>query len=276
MHSCFSDGADSPKKLVAKAEAMDISAIALTDHNTIGGLHEFIAAAENSKVIGVPGIEFTTDYNGTELHILGLFLKPDTYGDIEAYAGQQLKHKEKSNIECIERLCQGGYSISYDKIKADNPNTSINRVHIARELIKKGYIKSISEAFEDLLSTDGSFYREPEKLSSLGTISNIKSWGAAAVWAHPFLNMDKTQIKDFIPVAMDCGLCGVETCYPLYTQEQADFLKELCREKQMLESGGSDYHGDNKPDNPMGKGTGGMFIEGYMYNRLYEYVLKYK
>jgi predicted metal-dependent phosphoesterase TrpH len=274
VHSNFSDGADSPSQLIAKAEAEYIRAVALTDHNTIGGVQDFLSAAENSKVIGVPGIEFTTEYNGIELHILGLFLKPDTYNEIENYAGQQLMRKEKSNEECVERLCRGGYCISYDKIKADNPDTSINRVHIAKELMDKGYIKSISEAFEGLLSTKGSFYMEPEKLSSLETINSIRNWGAAAVWAHPFLNMDETHIKEFIPRAIDCGLCGVETCYPLHTADQTQFLKELCSEKGLLESGGSDYHGDNKPDISIGMGTGGLFIEGYIYNRLYEYSLK--
>lgn len=274
VHSCFSDGSDSPQELVKIAEDNDIKAIAITDHNTIGGLKEFMAAVEKSKVIGVPGIEFTTEYNGTELHILGLFLKRDTYSQINEYAGEQLKRKEKSNIECIERLRRGGYDISYEKIISDNPDTSINRVHIARELIRKGYIASVSEGFEILLSTKGEFYREPEKLSSLETISNIKEWGAVSIWAHPFLDMDEAGIRGFVPRAMDCGLAGIEAVYPLFTPWQSVFLKELVKEKGLLESGGSDYHGDNKPDISMGMGTEGMYIEGYIYNRLYKYSLK--
>ncbi len=273
VHSYFSDGVDSPEALIAKAEAENIRAIALTDHNTIGGVREFMALADGSGVIGVPGIEFTTEHEGMELHILGLFLKADTYDEIEAYVGEQLKRKEKSNIECVERLRQRGYNIEFQKIKDKTPATSINRVHIARELMEKGYVESVSQAFATLLSQKGSFYKAPKKLSSLDTINYIKSWGAAAVWAHPFLNMDKDEIINLIPRVIDCGLCGVETSYPLYTPCQAEFLKELCREKGLLESGGSDYHGDNKPENTLGRGTGGLFIEGYIYNRLHEYII---
>lgn len=274
VHSSFSDGSDSPTELIAIAEAEGIRAVALTDHNTIGGLKEFISASEGSKVIGVPGIEFTTEYNGTELHILGLFLKEDTFSQISEYAGEQLKRKEKSNMECIERLRGGGYDISYEKIIHDNPGKSINRVHIARELMNKGYISSVSEAFEALLSVKGEFYKEPEKLSSLETISNIGSWGAVAVWAHPFLNMKEKEIEDFVPKAMDCGLAGIETSYPLFTPQQSAFLKNLANEKGLLESGGSDYHGVNKPDIYMGMGTERSYIEGYIYNRLYEYSIR--
>lgn len=274
VHSSFSDGSDSPTELIARAENESIKALALTDHNTIGGLKEFISAAEKSEVIGVPGIEFTTEYEGTELHILGLFLKEYTYSQISEYAVQQLKRKEKCNMECIERLRRGGYDISYEKIISDNPGTSINRVHIARELMNKGYIDSVSQAFETLLSTKEGFYREPEKLSSLETISNIRAWGAVAVWAHPFLNMNEKEIEDFVPKAMDCGLVGIETCYPIFTPRQSAFLRKLVKEKGLLESGGSDYHGENKPDISMGMGTEGSYIKGYIYNRLYEYCLQ--
>lgn len=274
VHSYFSDGSDSPTELIARAEAEGIRAVALTDHNTIGGLKEFASAAEKSKVIGVPGIEFTTEYNGTELHILGLFLKENTYREVSEYAVQQLKRKEKCNMECVERLRRGGYEISYEKIVSDNPDTSINRVHIAKELMNKGYIASVSEAFDTILSSKGEFYREPEKLSSLETIRNIRSWGAVAVWAHPFLNMNEKEIEFFLPKAMDCGLAGIETSYPLFSFQQSDYLKKLVKEKRLIESGGSDYHGANKPDISMGMGTEGSPIQGYIYNRLYEYCLQ--
>jgi len=274
VHSSFSDGSDSPSELIAVAEADGIRAVALTDHNTIGGLKEFTSAAEKSKVIGVPGIEFTTEYNGIELHILGLFLKENTYSQIREYAAQQIKRKEKCNMECVERLRKGGYDISYEKIVSDNPDTSINRVHIAKELMNKGYISSVSEAFETLLSSKGEFYREPEKLSSLETISNIRSWGAVAVWAHPFLNMNEKEIVKFIPKAIDCGLAGIETFYPLFSSKQTDFLKKLVKGNGLLESGGSDYHGANKPDISMGMGTEGSHIEGYIYNKMYEYSMQ--
>ena len=259
VHSHFSDGTWSPEELVAEAERLGLDAVALCDHNTVAGVPRFMAAGQGSSVQTVAGIEFSTDFQGTELHILALFVQPEQYDTSKAMMEDWKKKKEQSNIDLVAALNRGGYDISYAEIR-ERGNGYINRAHIAAELTKKGYTESAQDAFKKLLNPSKGFYQPPEKLLAYDIIRFIKSIGAAAVLAHPFLNLDEAGLRAFLPEAIDCGLDGMEVMYPKYKPEETLLAHIIAEEFGILKSGGSDFHGDNKPDIAMGSGRGTLAV----------------
>lgn len=268
IHSNFSDGTLTPAELIAIAEKQNISAVALCDHNTVKGLPDFMKAAENSKVIAVNGIEISTEYNGTELHILGLFLPEEKFSEITDMMSRIKVFKEKSNKNLVANLRNGGYLIDYDDIKSKNGGAYINRAHIAAELIEKGYFTDRKEAFDTVLSPDGGYYTPPERFKALDIIKYLDSIGAVPAWAHPFLDMNADEINVFLPIAKAHGLVGMETRYSEYNEETQKTAEMLAEKHRIKQSGGSDFHGRNKPDISMGTGKGNLEVPFEFYEKL--------
>ncbi len=259
-HTVYSDGTDTPAELVEKAEAMGLSAIALTDHNNIGGLEEFLRAAEGKQVQAVPGIEFSTDYKGTELHILGLWIQPAYYDTITQQMHEQLLQKELSNRALVERLNQAGYTLDFEKLRSQTRDGYVNRAHMATELTALGYTESVLDAFERLLSVKSGYYVPPQMLQSLDVIAWIRQMGAVSVLAHPFLNLEEAGLREFLAEAVPAGLDGMEVLYGMYDEETTRLSMALAEEFSLLKSGGSDYHGRNKPHIQLGRGRGALAI----------------
>ncbi len=266
-HSVYSDGTFTPEELVNAAVDSGLSAVALTDHNTIAGLQEFIDAAADKPLQIAPGVEFTTAHNGTELHILGLFIRPDSFDAIKQYINKATILKEESNYNLVKKLRDRGYRISYVEI-LENSKGHVNRANIAAELLKHGYIESIQEGFDTILSKEYGLYVPPERLSSLETMSFIRSIGGVCVWAHPFIHMTFEQAEAFLPSAIESGLQGMETMYSLYDDETTQRAREICKRFGLSESGGSDFHGANKPHISLGTGKGNMRIPYEFYEKL--------
>ena len=271
-HSIFSDGTFTPSQIIDEALSLGLGAVALTDHNTIAGLDEFLSYAKGKDITAVPGIEFSTNYRGKELHILGLFVSPEHYGEINDLVGRANERKNESNIALIKALNEDGYELDYEAIKSSTPNGQVNRAHIAAAMLEKGYVKSIKEAFSTLLSSKGKYYRPPERLSSLETISFIKSIGALPILAHPFLNMDENMLREFILEAKPYGLAGMETIYSTYTEEISCLAEKIAEEYSLIRSGGSDFHAQNKPDISLGSGKGNLSVPMSVFERMREYV----
>lgn len=268
VHSSYSDGTLTPDELVKLAAKQGLSAVALCDHNTVDGLAEFLAAGKDSSVVTVPGIEISTEYNGKELHILGLFLPEDRFADVSEMMSRIKLFKEESNKNLVHNLRNGGYDIDYNEIKAANNGGYINRAHIATALVDKGYFADRKEAFASVLSPDGDFYTPPERFRALETIKYLGSIGAVPVWAHPFLGMDADEVDDFLGIAKTNGLVGMETVYSEYDRETEESAKLLAQKHGLLQSGGSDFHGGNKPDISIGTGKGNLAIPYDFYEQL--------
>ena len=268
-HSVYSDGTFTPAELIDAAVGAGLSAIALTDHNTVSGLEPFIEAGRGKPIELVPGVEFSTADNGTELHILGLFIPPETHYAINDYIDKAATLKEQSNYRLVKRLREHGYDITYVDI-LEHSKGHVNRANIAAELLKKGYIESIDWAFKNILHKDYGLYEPPERLSSIKTIRFIREIGAVAVWAHPYFHMTFDQAEEFLPRAVAAGLQGMETLYSTYDDETTQKAREVCRRFGICESGGSDFHGANKPKISLGKGLGNLRIPYEFYAKLYE------
>lgn len=259
-HSTFSDGTDTPTALVALAQDKGLGAIALTDHNTVAGLPEFLEAAKGKRVRAIAGTEFSTDYHGTELHILGLFLKPEDFPAITRRLEEYHQKKEQSNRCLVDKLNEAGYAIDYDRIKNSTPKGQVNRALIAAELTRLGCTESIQAAFKQLLSPKCGYYVPPTRPCPFETVRFIKSLGAVAVLAHPFLNLNEADLREFLKEAVPCGLDAMETLYSTYDEETTAAAKRVADDFGLLHSGGSDYHGGNKPHIQMGIGQGNLSI----------------
>ena len=260
IHSNYSDGTFSPTELVQLAEEAGLDAIALTDHNTLAGLPEFIAAGKGSPVKAIPGVEFSVEYLNTELHILGLFIQRKDYDQINAMLTDYQQRKEESNIALAKALNAAGFSIDYEAVKARTEGIP-NRAHFAAELIEKGYLSSIREGCLTILSPTGGFYTPPKRPDALETIAWIKSMGSVAVLAHPFLNLKEPDLRVFLEKAVIHGLDGMETIYSTFDEDLTRRAKALAEEFRLKESGGSDFHGSNKPDISIGIGRGNLAID---------------
>ena len=260
-HSTCSDGTLTPTQLVELALEKNLAAVALTDHNTVAGLPEFLEAARGTELEAVPGIEFSVDYGDTELHILGLFVKPEHYGPITERVEDMLRRKEQSNIDLVKNLEQAGIFLSYEDIKAATTTGQVNRALIAAEMLRKGYVGSIQEAFSKYLKQSHGYYNPPKRPDAFETIRFIRSLGAVAVWAHPFLNLKTEEaIREFLPEACQAGLQGMEVFYPKFDENQTALALQLVKEFGLQPSGGSDFHGENKPDIQLGSGKGSLFL----------------
>lgn len=267
-HSTFSDGTYTPEEIIDLAVNTGLGAVALTDHNTVSGLERFISYGKDKPIDIVPGIEITTDYNGIEFHILGLFIKLNMFNQINDYLKIASDRKERSNVLLAERLNDNGYKIDYEKIKNLSPSGRINRANIAAELERLGYIESVKMAFSTILSSEYGFYEQPERLSALETIEFLKSIGAVSVWAHPLISTNYDICEEFLYIAKDKGLIGIETVYSLYSEKDSEFAKKMCEKFGLLESGGSDFHGEIKPDILLGRGNGNLRVPYTFYEKL--------
>ena len=266
-HSVFSDGTYTPGEIVAEAKRRGLI-VALTDHNTVAGLPEFMTAAQDLGVTVVPGVEFSTEYEEKELHLLGLFILPEQYPVVEQMVKEQNILKEISNIELVERLNEAGYMIDYADIKRRNLNSVVNRAHMAAALLEQGYVTSVRDAFNTILSDNGGFYVQPYHLPLIDVIKALKRIGALAVLAHPLQEMTEQELRSLLPEAIEAGLAGMETTHSSYSPETIDLSKRIAAEYNLLPSGGSDFHGSVKPEISLGTGKGWHSIPASIYSEL--------
>lgn len=257
-HSVFSDGTYTPAQLLQEAEEKKLTAIALTDHNTVAGLPDFLAV--QSRVEAVPGVEFSTDYNGTELHILALYLKTEYFSQVTDLMNDYNRRKDQSNADLVAKLNHIGYEINYDKIKASTPKGQVNRALIAAELTALGYTASIQDAFKRLLSLKHGYYVPPHRHTPKEILSMIGDLGAVSVLAHPYLNLKQEELTVFLQQAVPQGLQGMEVFYSTYDDATTALALDTAAAFGLKKSGGSDFHGANKPDIRLGEGRGGLRI----------------
>ena len=274
VHSHFSDGTDSPAKIIKMAEEIGLSAVALCDHNTMDGVDQLLEAGKSSSVQTVAGIELSTDYGSTELHILGLFIPTEAYDKVKAYADALLDRKEESNKLMIGKIAEAGYEISFEDIRAKTPTGRFNRSHIATHLVEKGYVSDVKEAFATLIAKDSPYYVPVRRVDSLDAIRFLRSVGAVPVLAHPYLDLTEEELPHFLPMAVEAGLVGMEVYHPSHSKEQTEKAMELVKLHGLLPSGGSDYHGYRKPGIHLGTGEGNLQIPYSFCNNIEYYTSK--
>lgn len=266
-HSYYSDGTAAPAEIVAQAVDMGLSAVALTDHNTVAGLPEFLQAAEGKNILAIPGVEISTGYEGRELHIVGLFLGAGAWDQVTDFVSVINIRKEESNRRLAEALNRLGYVLDLDAMKAKYKG-NINRAIFAAEMVERGYLAEIKDGFKGVLSARHGVYVPPERIPSFEAIDFLRSVGAVPVIAHPYLNLPPEGLEVFLTQAKPHGLAAMETRYSTYSPETAEAAAATARRHGLLESGGSDYHGGNKPDIMLGTGRGDLRVPVGFVERL--------
>lgn len=261
-HSTFSDGTCSPEEIVEGAKELGLGAVALTDHNTIGGLSRFMAAGRRLGVRTIAGSELSTTLDGREVHLVALFVPEAHYDDVTAYTKSLWKDKNRSNEALAAALTQAGYPIDYEAMKKASPSGQINRSGFGDELERLGYMTK-KEAFQTVLRSrrKGGLYEVPKRPDTLRTISFIRAIGAVPVLAHPFLNFrDREDLDGFLRLAKEYGLAGIETHYSTFSAREQRDAEDAAAAFDLLESGGSDFHGLAKPGIALGTGKGDLAV----------------
>lgn len=262
VHSTASDGTVSPADLVAMAAALPLCAFALTDHDTTDGIDEARKAAlsvpDAPEVI--PGIELSTDFFGTDIHIVGLDL---SYQDpaFQSFLASLRQNRLEKNQTMIDRMKHDGIPISYEQMTSAFGEQVWTRAHFARYLLSLGLVSSIPEAFDRYIGDHCPYYVAGKKISSSEAVSVIRRFGGIPILAHPLqYHFNDTKLRTLIHDLKSAGLIGMEVYYSSYTLPQEQYLRLLAEEFSLLPGGGSDFHGDNKPEIHLGTGTGTLAI----------------
>ena len=266
-HTNHSDGSVSTDELVRLAKEKNLI-IALTDHNTVSGLPDFMAEAERLGVIAVGGTELTTEYSGREFHLIGLFIDPEYYDDVENLCLNLLHMKEMCNRDLVDKLRALGYDIDYDEIRKRNVKGNANRAHIAAELVEKGFVPTVREAFANLLEESCGLYKPCGRLKLCDAIDFLRSIHAVPILAHPLKDITPDELREMLPELIPHGLVAIETMHSSYSDETIAISKEIARDFNLLESGGSDFHGFVKPGVTVGVGRGNLNIGEEYYHAL--------
>lgn len=261
-HSSASDGSDSPAELIRAAKRAGLSAIALTDHDTISGLPEFLQTAQSENMIAVPGVEISSNLYNKEIHILGLFVDPASTG-LNAFLESARGRRNVRNQLMLEKLNAIGYKITLEELQSSAPGESVGRPHFAELLVKKGYFASIQEAFDSCLKRGGGAYTPREPVPPGECIKAIHAAGGLAFWAHPVYRArsERAAVRRFLKVLVPLGLDGLEAYYPCFTERQTVMLNEMAQEFCILRTGGTDYHGEDvHPGIRLGVGAGELCV----------------
>ena len=241
LHTHFSDGTYTPEELVEHAREKGLSAIALTDHDTVEGCTRAAAACENAGIEFIVGTELTADHQGTELHILGYFMDLENSLLLQEISKCQITRQERIR-EMVVRLNHSGVPLKADRVFAIANCQSPGRPHVARALVEDGYCSSMDEAFERFLKRSRCAWVPKRRISAAEAIELIHQAGGLAVLAHPGLN----RTDDIIPPVVKAGLDGIECLHTKHSTTATERYLELADRYKLLVTGGSDCHGMSK------------------------------
>jgi len=267
-HSTASDGTLSPEELVYLAKKEKLQALALTDHDTIDGLKPAYKTAKEVDLPFLCGIEISIKFEGPgHFHLLGYFLEPKI-PKINEVLLKLKKAREERNKKMIEKLNNLGIRITLEELK-EIAQGEIGRPHMANLLVKKGIVKSFEEAFQKYLKKGAPAYVSKALLLPEEAIKLILEAKGVPVLAHPVtLKLNLLELKNYIKKLKDFGLMGIEVFYPEHTTDFTKFLMEFAKELGLLLTGGSDFHGKNKPDIKLGKGLNNLNVPFECYKNL--------
>lgn len=278
-HTNASDGTLSPQELVRRACELNISAVAITDHDGIGGVKEALAeaealAAEGKKIEVIPGVEISAAYKESDIHIVGLFINPNDDRLSNELAGAIDARLHRNEIMC-EKLRETGFEITIDDLRRENPDTVITRAHFARYLVKMGYVKDIATVFDKYLGNNCPCFVPRTYMTPERAISIIAENGGIPILAHPLIyKLPESELEALVERLANAGLKGIEVYYSSNVNNDEDYARSLAGRFGLIPSGGTDFHGSNKPELTLGIGRGNMNIPETVLDRLKEAVQK--
>ncbi|MFA4947183.1 MAG: PHP domain-containing protein [Candidatus Krumholzibacteriia bacterium] len=238
LHSTYSDGTMPPEELVSYAHAIGLSAVSITDHDTVNAQAEALDAGRRCGIDVVTGIEFSIEEGGSSIHILGYCFDHENralVASLEELARSRVTRAE----EIVRRLEERGVSLPFEEVLAEAGRGCVGRPHIARVLKRRGHVSSVSEAFARYISDSAPCHVPKKVLPRTEVIRLISQAGGVAVWAHPGWNIRRT---DLVERLIASGVRGVEVWHPNHTERMRKDILELARERGLVCTGGSDFH----------------------------------
>lgn len=273
VHSTVSDGTLSPSELVTYAKSKGLSAIALTDHDSVDGIDECQQKGLELNLMVIPGIEFSVDYCGKEIHMLGYYINHHDLHFVKRL-NALIEAREKRNELMLQKLAHMGCPLTTeDLIDESNKDSVITRAHIAKAMLKKGYIQDRKEAFAHYIGDGKPCFVPKTPFTTKECIKLIHSVGGVAVLAHPMLyGYAPSDVTQLLRSLKSEGLDGVECLYSTHTKEDTHHLLQVCSNLQLFPTGGSDFHGENKPSLDLGTGYGELAIPFELLDTMHQYL----
>lgn len=260
VHTTASDGTMTPAEVVAHALDLGLSAIAITDHDTVQGVDEAVQAGREMGLEVVSGVEVSVDYQG-EMHILGYLIDLQN-PELQKNLALLRKYRDERNPRMIEKLRRLGFDITLDEVVKAAAGSVVGRPHVAVVLKEKGYVRSIAEAFDMFLGTGKAAYVKKERLTPKEGIELVRAAGGIPVLAHPkYLNVDESSLHRLVRELKEYGLQGMEVFYTTHTARETRLYNDMACANGLLVTGGTDFHGQNKPEIELGTGTGKLAVQ---------------
>ncbi|MDD5194440.1 MAG: PHP domain-containing protein [Candidatus Omnitrophica bacterium] len=250
IHSTFSDSDATIEEIFKEAGERQLSCIAITDHDTTGGLEKAREASAHYGIELIDGIEISAQKKDFEVHVLGYYINPKNTAFCEALV-QMKKLRRERYFAMVNKLHALGVSIDSERIVSNIANSIPTRLHLGLYLVQKGVVKSLRDAFRKYLSPGKPAYISRFKYSVEEAIALIHSCGGLAFLAHPQLIPDQSWIEEFVA----CGLDGLEVVYPKFSQTKISLYTNMADKLGLLKSGGSDAHGSYKEYTEVGNVT---------------------
>lgn len=274
VHSNISDGTLSPSKVIDLATQHGLKAIALTDHDTVGGIEEACIRATYYQQKGIdftliPGVELSVGYKKRDIHILGLYIDSKNK-EFLALLNQMVAEREERNQKMIKNFQNDGIQITMEELKEESKDAVITRAHFAKILVRKHYVASTKEAFVKYLNEDGKYYVNRKFITPEQAIDAILQAGGVPILAHPMLyHLPDEELDSLIARLTEHGLKGIETIYSTYSPEEEQKVRALASKYNLILTGGSDFHGEVKPDISIGTGRGNLVIPDELLNQFH-------
>ena len=267
-HSVYSDGTNTPAELVAMAEKRGLAALALTDHDTVGGISELFAEGDNSPVEVVSGIELSAECKHGTMHILGYLIDPSSPTLLKKIEKVRAGREER-NIGILKKLNKLGYILLWSDVEKHAGRDVVGRPHFAAALLEHGLVKSKKAAFDLLLAKGRPGYVERYRYTAKECIELIRKAGGVPVLAHPAtLYLPDDQLFALVRELKDCGLGGIETYYGENQPKNMRKFSGWAEELGLIRTGGTDFHGKNTPDLKLGTGFGKLCVPDEVLDQL--------
>lgn len=268
-HSNASDGTCTPTEVVQRAAQKGLHAMALTDHDTVSGVEEATNAAVSLSlpIQVIPGTELSVAYQKQDIHIVGLFVDHcnKAFQDMTRLL---IRRRQERNEEMIRRFNKNGIPVTYEDLTQGNPDAVITRAHFARYLVEHQIVKMPNEAFKKYLDPGCPYFIPREYIQPEDGIEIIRKAGGVPILAHPLhYKLPQKELEALIARLKDAGLMGIEVKYSNHTMQDEYYAGQLASRFHLLPSGGSDFHGANKPAIDIGTGRGNLAVP-------YEYLEK--
>jgi hypothetical protein len=255
----------SPAKVIDLAVDARLKAIALTDHDTVGGIDEAMKRAIHYKNKGIdftfiPGVELSVGYKKRDIHILGLYIDSGSQ-NLRSLLKQMVDEREERNLKMVQNFQNDGIQITMEELKEESKDAVITRAHFAKILVRKQYVKTAKEAFDRYLNEDSKYYVNRKFITPEQAIEAILDADGIPVLAHPMLyHLPEEELDQLVERLTKHGLKGIETIYSTYSPEEEETVRQLADKYHLLMTGGSDFHGEVKPDISIGTGRGNLVI----------------